>query len=265
MAWSVDVSEDEVRAVSSRRLPFEPKGEMADFRAAVRAGLRSLQGRQEHGLVATYGAPDHAFADVENVCLYNIGASNYHHLIAAGIVCGRETSPDSNHHLTYTVGVLPDGSTTRADSLAHVEAPVPLDLHSPAEWWAAIRPRINVALKTTYRGDYSVAVELHGVWRTTTLAGLIKPMMDGLISALHAHDGSMRTELLERLPGRDTGAHTWAQLLDQHCAILGTRRLVRPHGRRIAWNPADERCSAFAIQVVPAEMRSIAAVIRVVV
>ena len=41
------------------------------------------------------------------------------------------------------------------------------------------------------------------------------------------------------------GERLWELLNDPAMAILGPRRLVRPHGRGIAWNPADERCGFF--------------------
>jgi hypothetical protein len=46
--------------------------------------------------------------------------------------------------------------------------------------------------------------------------------------------------------------------------VLGQRSLKRPHGPRIAWNPADHLCTAFRLRVNPGPMRVLSATIRAV-
>jgi hypothetical protein len=73
----------------------------------------------------------------------------------------------------------------------------------------------------------------------------VKTLLDGLISALHVHDLSSREHVAAALDEVGDGERLWELLNDPAMAILGPRRLVRPHGRGIAWNPADERCGFF--------------------
>lgn len=117
------VGEDtEVHAWSSRRLPFEPKGDMLAYREQLRAVLRALRPRPGQGLIATYMSPDTAFVDVENAALYNVGAGAYGHLTTEGLVCRCGTSTDGMHHLTYRVGPLDDPDPSMRREIARMEA-----------------------------------------------------------------------------------------------------------------------------------------------
>jgi hypothetical protein len=44
--------------------------------------------------------------------------------------------------------------------------------------------------------------------------------------------------------------------------VLGQRSLIRPHGPRIAWNPADHLCRAFRLRANPGPTRGLSATIR---
>ncbi len=91
----------------------------------------------------------------------------------------------------------------------------------------------------------------------TRLAGLMKSLLDGLVACFHAHDGSHRSELQPLLA--EPPAATWPLLCDRSTAVLDTRALVRPYRQRLAWNPADDRCDAFQVQLTPARTWSLRA------
>src|SRR5689334_22117958 len=64
----------EVSAWSEVRLPFQPKGEMLEFRQRLDAAIRAMAPGAGGQLVATYTAADpHALIDTENVLFYNVG------------------------------------------------------------------------------------------------------------------------------------------------------------------------------------------------
>jgi hypothetical protein len=75
--YGVTGNEHGVSGWSNVRLPFEPRGDLRAYREELKAALRRMRPRHGEGLIATYGAPDHAFVDVENVALYNIGSGAY--------------------------------------------------------------------------------------------------------------------------------------------------------------------------------------------
>jgi hypothetical protein len=95
------------------------------------------------------------------------------------------------------------------------------------------------------------------------VASLVKPVLDGLISALHIHNGTHRDALLPRLAQLGDPEQVWAQLLDPTVAVLGSRVLLRPHGQTgMAWNPADDLCTAFRVRRVPARDAALMATVR---
>ena len=103
---------------------------------------------------------------------------------------------------------------------------------------------------------------LYASWSGPTVAAVVKPLLDGLVSALHAHNGAHHDVLLPRLAHLGQPDAIWSLLCSPDAALLGTRRLIRPHGERIAWNPADELCTACSVRVVDRVQRRVTAVAR---
>jgi hypothetical protein len=142
-SWDLTTDATTVSGWSQTRLPFEPRDELREYRAALRSALRGLVSQPGTGLLAAYAAPDAGVVDVENVALYNIGAGSYSHLTGGGIDCRRMSSPDERHHLSYQVAPMPQWDNDDAGVLAEVEAAVPIPAHSPGDWWAALRPHMR--------------------------------------------------------------------------------------------------------------------------
>lgn len=257
--WDVMVGPTYVRAWSQVRLPFEPRGELREYRDALRAALRTLSPAPNAGLVVRYEAPSDDFADLENVALYNIGAGSYSHLLMTGVYCERVMTSDTRHHLTYQVDELPR-IWDAGPLLASIRTITPTEPSTPAAWWAVTRPAVVHRSPAIHDGLFTVDATLSGNWRS--VATLVKSMLDGVVSALHAHDGSAKDALLARLDFEGDPSRTWERLTDRSAALLGTRPLVRPYRDRIAWNPADERCSAFRISVQPGTQKQISIDIR---
>ncbi|MEV8562317.1 hypothetical protein AB0478_38935 [Streptomyces sp. NPDC051917] len=256
MDYEIEATRSTVSAWSVGRLPFEPNGWQRRFRDELRLALRALEPERGHALVAEYDAPDDAFADVENVLLYNIGAGSYGHLLGPGLVCRRASSTDGRHHVRYTlVSAIPDpdpeATVVIGDLAADLGAQLP---RTPGEWWMRLRPRttIRTGRPTADRVADSFALDLSVAGPDLPgrrAAGAVKALLDGVVSCFHAHDGSESDVLLPRLTSLG-GDHAWGRVCDPSSAVLGVRRLVRPHGKGIAWNPADERCHAFRVAFV---------------
>jgi hypothetical protein len=107
-------------------------------------------------------------------------------------------------------------------------------------------------------------VTLTGSWTGTQIAGATKSMLDGLVSALHCHDGSNPDVLRPRLTASGDPSEMWHMLCDSSTAVLGRRTLIRAPGSRLAWNPADHLCTAFRVRVRSGGTRGISAVVRAV-
>ena len=259
--WDVVVGPTCVHGWSRVRLPFEPRGDLREYRDELRAAVRKLSPTPNTGLVVRYESPSDDFADLDNVALYNIGTGSYSHLLKTGLYCERVKASDTRHHLTYQVAELPQISDAGL-LLASIRTATPTELGAAAAWWATTRPAVVNRSFGIHDGLFTVAATLSGDWRPSTVANLVKPMLDGVVSALHAHDGSAKDALLAQLDFEGNPSRTWERLTDRSAALLGTRPLVRPYLNRIAWNPADERCSAFRISIQPGTSRSISIDIR---
>src|SRR5262249_9668446 len=122
------------------------------------------------------------------------------------------------------------------------------------DWWLRLRPHTTIQTERPRTDrvadpfvlDLTIAgPDLPG----RRAAGTVKALIDGVVSCFHAHDGSKSDILLPRLTSL-LGDHAWEFVCEPSSAVLGMRPLVRPHGQRIAWNPADERCHAFRVAFV---------------
>ncbi|MGW7258707.1 hypothetical protein [Streptomyces sp. NPDC054834] len=254
--YGIEATRRRVAAWSARRLPFEPNGWQRRFRDELRLALRALEPERGHGLIAEYDAPDDAFVDVENVLLYNIGAGSYGHLLGPGLVCRRGSSTDGRHHVRYTLASsIPDPDPEATVVIGGIDADLGAQLpRSPGEWWMRLRPRTTTRtgrpaanrVADSFVLDLSVAgPDLPG----RRAAGTVKALINGVVSCFHAHDGSESDVLLPRLTSLECD-DAWGLVCEPSSAVLGVRPLLRPHGKGIAWNPADGRCHAFRIAFV---------------
>ena len=222
---------------------------MKEYRDDLRAALRATRAIDGARLRAEYAAPDQSFADVENVLLYNVGNASFRHLATAGLEVLRTTSPDARHHLTYSLTKEEPQPLSTGPVVGRVELDeLPAAADKVSAWWAALRPRLSPG-PTTLSGEFAIEVEIR---RSRGFVSLVKPMLDGLISALQSHDGSGEDHVRAALRRHGDDESLWA-LLNEPPPVLGPRRrLVRAHRAGIAWNPADDLCARFRILPVEA-------------
>jgi len=244
--YSVANSNNRVEAWSSERLPFVPRGWLLDYRRELQSSLRSMKATSTSILYAEYATPDDEFADLENVLLYNVGSGCYTHLARRGIVCRRTPSTDHLHHVRYTSTDPTTLTVPTSQVLATAQLSETPRGSSPTPWWAAFRNHLETAVGALYEGEFGIEAAVGSAW-TRAIAPSVKALLDGLIAALHVHDGSERNHVTVALSDVGDGDRLWELLNDPGSAVFGRRRLVRPHGPGIAWNPADERCCYFEL------------------
>lgn len=81
----------------------------------------------------------------------------------------------------------------------------------------------------------------------SSLAYIVKPTLDGIISAYHSHEGTDGAAEAQRLAEAGLGSTETLrdQLHDRRWAALGGRRLLSSFGPTgVQWNPADDLCVA---------------------
>ena len=83
---------------------------------------------------------------------------------------------------------------------------------------------------------------------------LFKPLFDGIIAAMHTHDGRHMDVVAPRLAHRlETDERVIRDLLSRGEAILGARSVIHPWGNSIQWNPADDRLVFGQLSATPAD------------
>jgi len=85
---------------------------------------------------------------------------------------------------------------------------------------------------------------------SSSVADQVKPALDGVISAYHAHQGDTEVPS-ERLSSMGLGERIELQRLlgDTAWNTLGSRTVVRPFGAAgVQWNPADDLCVAATVE-----------------
>jgi hypothetical protein len=251
-----------VEAWSQTRLPFEPKGESLRFRTALRASLSSLGATGQAGIRAEFASTSRDFVDVENVLFYNVGPANFARADRSALLferSGEVPPPPSGagagpHYHRYEVIAEASWRHWVAMEVAADFGPTlipPLGSLTPmAGIWHAVR---NGPLRESRAGSDShrlgLTVDILAP-REVHLASVMKPVIDGVIAAFHAHDGSDHEELARRVAASlSIDAGEVASLLDgDDRAVLGRRRLIWRRGIGVQWNPGDDLLQAVLLR-----------------
>lgn len=264
--FAVEASAEMVQGWSSTRLPFEPTGPMLAYRAAMRAGLSHLNPSLGTFLDAYYTGPAGRACDVENVLVYNVGHGAFAHLPLTGLSLARTVGPaapppasvraTTRHHHRYQLHrEQPTGAPVGFVLAEWHEVPLRTPLAVEAVWYALRTSpslRVQEGAEATHLG-LDVEVGRPDDDRRALL-GLVKALVDGLVSALHAHDGQDLDTVTERLSSRlgVEAAALAVLLLDDRLAVLGTRRLLWPYRNFVQWNPADDIIVDLRLTTTPA-------------
>lgn len=258
-------------AWSTRRLPFEPKGWLLQFRSELRAALKQLRSSPGTVLSGIYGSPVSEFCDVENVLLYNVGASSFVAAASGGLRLERSfacpTPPvrlegEALHYVSYALSPASAGFSAWSEGSVLAkwfEVPMPslAETTKPsAVWYALRRAEIDTYAPLAPGRPYGLRLLLELPSGTPAApAGLVKPLLDGVISALHRHDGSALAELSRRVATQlhASAEQVAAMLVDESNVILGSRRLLWARAAGVQWNPADDLCLATELLARPGD------------
>lgn len=258
--YAIRATDRSVDAWSTRRLQFEPKGWQVDFRNQLRQALGALDAGQGF-LEAAYTSPVRDRSDVENILFYNVG-SGFRTTTRRGVRFERSFDDPPpppkplagvaahHHHYELAAPGEPFLHWREEQVLAEFRR-VPLPRLTPETkageiWLALAGAAADVNPPPVVPDAISVRVTLNLPAQVSSAAALIKPLLDELISSLHAHDGSHLAEISQRLAGQLSlpPDRVGEVLTDAQQAALGTRRLVHLFGTGVQWNPADELCVA---------------------
>lgn len=251
-----------VQTWSARALAFEGPGPV-QHRTALRAALDTLP--SSDFLEAIYRASESGArqADLENILFYNVGCSAFARLGTQSLRFERQAGalPEppmplpfaARHFVRYGVDGQGDpGPEPRLIATSEILSCRRTDMSNPALLWRMFKSNLHRIDDTDLQGGapFEVRLLLSGpMGRPLNLAAVVKPLMDGFISALHYYEGSQLDEIGSRLadelsmPSNDVRA----LLVEQTPAVLGAYPVPHLRGQRLQWSPADHQLVAARI------------------
>jgi len=260
MDFAIEADATTVRFWSSKRLPFEPKGQALEARRQLRGALAGL--KPAHGLRGEFTSSDTSFCDIENVLLYNVGMAAFAATAATAISLVRHvrspspTSDGRQFPYGHTYMSVSDGGDRREAIVVRREFELPGSLTLAGIWHAARREAVLGSMLRPAHLGMRVELALPPSDRRT-LPPILKVLLDGLVSSLHCHDGSAMDVVLPRLCARlEARATDVERSLMTGPAELGTRSLLHPFRDGVQWNPADDVFDQLDIVRVPSSTPS---------
>ena len=245
---------------SVKRLPFEPKGWLFEMRESLKTAISQLNITDDHILAATYTSPIKGLCDVENILFYNVGTGRFKTVCQNGFLIERsfntitvpvEKMQSYAHHQRYEFVSKNQQPLhwTMSDVLAswdHILLPTLTANSKPHLYWSLMKENpISTYGVTTYEGYFGIELELSiPPSHTFNFAAMIKPMLDGIISAFHSYQGEQLAEVSSRLSLSLSSQSDYIStlLLDTRLSILGNRCVLHPFLKNVQWNPADDKC-----------------------
>lgn len=246
-----------VAAVADRRLTFEPKGELVEFRRDLRQACRTLVAGPGEILHAVYSSPDRSRCDLENVLTYNLGVGALAAAAVHGLVLERSFA-GTGHRYHYATAPSATGWTHwRPDAaLATLRFSAPrtaFTTPTAGGWWLHARRGAVVFATTRAAPPPAYLLEIavrRPPGRRGSLLNLAKTLVDGVVSALHSHRGATDA-VAARATTIDPGLSPaeFASLLTEPAATpLGPTLLVVPRAAGLQWLPADDQIVGLAVR-----------------
>ncbi len=250
-----------------KRLPFQPNGWMEVFRSELKTNLAKIIFPENQILHATYTSEITGNFDIENILFYNVGPGSFSHLTKNGLIfesCIQHPvipgTQDYPHLYNYS-GVDPETGFKNwkmMDILAAWKKIVCPALNStlkPHHFWHLFKKNIKSILgKLPVEDNFGINLKIHYPHeKQCNLSGSIKPIIDGIVSAFHVHDGSnleyCTSWLTKHLP--EPNENLQKLLINEDISILGKTNLIFPFKKGIMWNPMDSKCMACKMVLIP--------------
>ncbi|RJE47920.1 hypothetical protein A7K50_01365 [Dehalobacter sp. MCB1] len=263
--YFIKEQENSVELWSNARLPFEPKGWLREMRDSLKISLKSLKGSERSMLYAVYASEQKDFCDVENVLLYNVGSGAFSNLCRNGLSLERSfsappvipghTEKIPHYHCYQVIDVKQDlEHWKKIQTLAHwedISFPVIQSNSKPHSFWYAMKKgKVHISNNLRKPNFFGIELMINVPYGTRiNLAAVVKPLLDGIISSVHVHDGtniSLLSERLSDLIGTDQSTAE-NMLMDSATAVLGKINMLHPYRQGVQWSPADDLCMTVKI------------------
>ncbi len=233
---------------SDIRLPFEPKGEALALKEEIRRSLKFLNLFEYNHLNARLITSEKDFFDVENILFYNVGLGAFSHLMLDEISFSLEydsNSPSNKYTYSYE---LTSKVTSEEINDVILEFSFELDKMTsdmkPLDYWHALNQGHIKISKLMNPNEFGLSIVIETPEKHRNITSLLKPLIDGLISAFH-YQNSVNQEILDYIAKKKYISEdvVLSQLRGKDYTFLGERNLVSMYRDGIKWNPEDEKCT----------------------
>lgn len=269
-----------VRIFSKFRLPFEidvkKNPNYNTFKCAISNMLIWMPKIHKKEIFhARYGTLDtkNTFCDIENALFYNFGfqKEKIEYKVARGLTFSRislkelkklydkeNTPKEFCHCYEYFADFAPTVTNYRERLIAQWDSQPFADIKASKgvlDYWKAMRQiadeiEINDSIDT--KNSFSLYLEIEKPKaKELYLVGSLKPLLDGIISALHG--GEFDVQETQLFSEKLDVPREW--ITNTTLNVLGMRKYIQqyPSKTGIKWNPADDLCDKVCISIVEGE------------
>jgi hypothetical protein len=249
---------DVVELWSTVRIPFESKGEIKGLRDSLSNSIMRIPIYSDSILHASYITDHYEYCDVENVLLYNIGPGTFKNLCQNGLCFEKKIGliPKNPNFGIKTTHYYRYKATDFDTTFEYWNKGIPLCSWSDFDcitiknnikldhfWYVMKSEEINLMGNPAPNEVFGLDLRIKApIGAKINMAAVIKPLLDGIVSAFHVHDGSDITFLSKCIAERTGNDYRNIAdfLIDPKLAILGRKTLLHRWGETIQWNPADD-------------------------
>lgn len=250
---------------SRNRLQFDSKPITQAMKRRIRDLVATLEAGDQGILRAIYTSSSRDIVDAENVLFYNVGTGAFARAARFGVRFERSFNtcsecpdcPDAIHHHRYDVCTpaapfIGWKAESTLVSWEGVESPPIDEFTKPHGIWLAMKRASLLVSVRSAPLTYGLRVRVsRGARGSRNAAAIVKPLIDGVVAALHTHDGSdlgvVASRVAREIDEDDTKIAELLMSEDQ--LVLGRRRLLWPRAAGVQWNPGDDACVAAEILV----------------
>lgn len=120
----------------------------------------------------------------------------------------------------------------------------------PAYYWNLIhQSEYEISKSNSNLDKFGLLVELELEKKNLNLTSVIKPMLDGIISALHYQENPSNGAIEHISSKYNLDSQVVRDMFSEKpYSILGKRELISEYRTGIKWNPADEKCVTVVIK-----------------
>ncbi len=215
-------------------------------------------------LVAEFATDERHLFDVENVLLYNVGLDAFQLSGRDGVRFERRAwgwvpqgLSGAHCYHRYVTGAVDHGAAHPSRGVLASWSAVPCEpfarqATASVAWLSMRTADAHVFGRWTPDAPFELRLRLQVPHDATASAvHLLKPFVDGVISAFHDYVGPdldrMSVRLAEALGAEQPRIRSL--LAGSGLAVLGPRRVIAGWGEATQWNPADDLCASGSLVI----------------